>query len=157
MFLVSISLWLPIETIASAFDERVAAFMAANREFKRISPNEFVSPNASWPEIYDKNAEVNSFWKVDLIPGESDKTFIVDANCSDKTWSVAAPDRQGTMRYIIWAQPIEEAHPAYVKFFCELDYAVESEIWLCKKRAVAESNKQPSDDEWLAINAKCAQ
>lgn len=87
--------------VASEFEDRIKSFIERNREFKRISPNEFVSPNANWPAMYDKNADTNSFWKVDLFPGQPDLAFIVEANCSDKTWSVAAPDPQGTMRYII--------------------------------------------------------
>ena len=143
-------------TNASEFDDRVRAFMEMNREFKQISKYEFVGPNANFPSIYDKNSDLNDFWKIDLFPGQPDQAFIVTPDCSDKTWSVSAPDSQGTMHYVIWNQPIADAHPAYIKFFCETDYSRESEIWLCKKRRVLEMQKEPSDQEWLAINSECA-
>lgn len=144
------------DTKQTSFESRVADFLSRNREFVQISPNEFVSPNANFPAIYDKNSDVNSFWKIDLFPGQPDRAFIVETDCSDNTWSVAAPDPQGTMRYVIWAQPITDAHPAYVKIFCETDYTIQSNIWLCKKRQALQMEKEPSNEEWRAVNAECA-
>ena len=141
---------------ASEFDERIQSFLEINREFRQISPNEFVSPNANFPAIYDKTSDVNSFWKIDLFPGQPDRAFIIETNCSDKTWSVAAPDPQGTMRYVIWAKPIADAHPAYVEVFCETDYTRQSDIWLCKKRQALQMEKEPTDEEWRKVNSECA-